>query len=315
MVAALVAEASLGPQIDQAPSALLMLGTMPVDSARQAIAKIMNDRAQEGAQPWTSAGLLGANTSDPAMLVLAKNVYHNTAARRTARSSNIGRSAPSGRAGTSRAPQRGERRRAPGRRPVRAAGAQPGGGPTVTLPATADPVDRDWIVAADSLIVELNRQLRAAAYVGRAKGTHSKASKPSEIAELAQLPIALHEGARVTAYSVVHWPDGVASEMGTTSIAPLDLYYVRIEQEETPDRLLAYYKRQAGTHDVHDLQGGGSWIDSLARDKTSAMVSGGAPGTRVSLDVRIVKSTAGIADSESQRIVVEVLIVRIPDLT
>ena len=76
-------------------------------------------------------------------------------------------------------------------------------------------MDRDWIVAADSLIVELNRQLRAAAYVGRAKGTHSKASKPSEIAELAQLPIALHEGARVTGYSVVHWPDGVASEMGT----------------------------------------------------------------------------------------------------
>ena len=103
--------------------------------------------------------------------------------------------------------------------------------------------------------------------------------------------------------------------MGTTTLAPLDLYYVRIEQEETPDRLLAFYKRQVGTHDVHDLLGGGSWIDGLERDKTSAMVSGGAPGTRVSLDVRIVKAAAGAADSEAQRVVVEVLIVRIPDLT
>ena len=307
MVDTLVAEVKLTPQFDQASNLLTLLGTMPIESSRQAIAKIMKEHAQDGPRPWISAGLLGINTGDPGMLVLAKDAYHNNATRRTTRPNTGSRTPSTLRSRSSRSlPPNSRTRSSRTSRPLPSRGSRTarGGAATVNLPSTMDAQDRAWIMATESLVVELNRQLLAAATVRRSK---AEAGKLGDEMASADMPLELHGGARVKSQYHVSWPEGIADKMGSSQVAPLDLHYVRIEQEDRPNRLVSHYRRFARKSEVRDLNSGGFWIDGLG--------VGIDPNSKISVDVRITKTGGNnLSDMEKQPVVVEILTVQIPDL-
>ena len=53
----------------------LLLATVPLDSAREKLGSLLEQRIDDGPDPWTSAGLFGTDVVDPALLVLAKQAY------------------------------------------------------------------------------------------------------------------------------------------------------------------------------------------------------------------------------------------------
>ncbi|MCA9185119.1 MAG: hypothetical protein KDA99_05845, partial [Planctomycetales bacterium] len=63
-------------------SELKFLQTLPTPESRAAIAELIEQFADEGPTALTSAGLLGSDISDPGIILLAKEAYHN---RRSAR--------------------------------------------------------------------------------------------------------------------------------------------------------------------------------------------------------------------------------------
>ena len=159
-------------------------------------------------------------------------------------------------------------------------------------------------MATESLVVELNGQLLAAATVRRKK---AQAGKPGNEMVSANMPLELHSGAQINSQYHVSWPEGIADKMGSSQVAPLDLHYVRIEQEDRPNRLVSHYRRFARKSEVRDLRSGGFWIDGLG--------SGIDPNSKISVDVRITKTGAyNLSDMEKQPVVVEILTVQIPDL-
>ncbi len=78
----------------------------------------------------------------------------------------------------------------------------------------------------------------------------------------ADRPIRLHRGANVVAEFRLRWPAQLDKRWADLPIAPLDLYYLRIEEEGRARTLLPIYRRQLPRAEEHDISGG-LWIDAF----------------------------------------------------
>ncbi|MCA9187433.1 MAG: hypothetical protein KDA99_17520, partial [Planctomycetales bacterium] len=94
----------------------------------------------------------------------------------------------------------------------------------------------------------------------------------------AAMPVELHRGAEVNAQYHVRWPRDAKPRVGDAHVAPMDLHYVRIEQEQRPKTLLGFYKRQAGKARI-DEQTEGTHLDGFVVNRDN--------GLRTSIDIYI----------------------------
>jgi hypothetical protein len=63
------------------PGPLKLIGAIPTALARGNLNEIVTANAYRGPAPWNAAGMFGRSTTDPAFLIMAKNLYHNPARR------------------------------------------------------------------------------------------------------------------------------------------------------------------------------------------------------------------------------------------
>lgn len=104
----------------------------------------------------------------------------------------------------------------------------------------------------------------------------------------AELPVTLHEGARVIASYRLICPDEVASRLPGVEVAPLALHYVCVEGEGRANALLGHYREQLKGAKVRPLADFGRWVDYLG--------PGSQPGRKRSIDVMItLRDQAAIA--------------------
>ena len=132
----------------------------------------------------------------------------------------------------------------------------------------------DWESTIETFVEDLCTQMRSAARAS---------SSPAESGSTdARPPFRLHPRANVVAQLHVRWPDQLDPKWAGVPIAPLELHYVRIEEEEQkPRTVMNLYTRQLSRADKHDLSGGGMWLDDLNRRE------------RRSIDVRITSEDGG----------------------
>jgi hypothetical protein len=125
------------------------------------------------------------------------------------------------------------------------------------------------------------------------------------------MPINLHRGAVVAAEYHARWPDHAQAKLPGAQVAPLEIHYVRIEEENRPAKLAGLYQRQAGRNAIVRESDGGGWIDALVEDPQTH--------ERRSVDIRIYNDPSGagvnaeLRPSEERPIVVEILTISVPN--
>jgi hypothetical protein len=130
-----------------------------------------------------------------------------------------------------------------------------------------------WLKTSESLLVQLCQQCRAAA------------TAPTEDAKAAdKMPIRAHTRAKVVARYDLTCPADAAGKLGEFKLDPIDIHYVRIEEENQYSRLEKHYRR-LGKPRQRPFGPNGVRFDSLRDSKT--------PGYKLSTDVLITRSGGG----------------------
>jgi len=86
----------------------------------------------------------------------------------------------------------------------------------------------------------------------------ARSSKPAA----ANLPLALHPGAKVTVRYDASWPDDLAGKLPDSTPTPLTIHYAQVEIEGDVKKLLPHYERAMRTH-VRRRTDDGVWFDAL----------------------------------------------------
>jgi len=125
-----------------------------------------------------------------------------------------------------------------------------------------------------------------------------------------ELPYELNEGANVVATHHVRWPDDVQDRIKDQTLAPLEVFYVRLECEDILTKVASHYQGQLGHSQTRFLENEGRWLDLTEELDT---------GWNRSADVFIQRAAAENANTndeeESRRrvepepLVVEILVV------
>lgn len=112
---------------------------------------------------------------------------------------------------------------------------------------------QEWVSRIEPFVTQLCARCDAAA---RAQ---SPTKKP-DAASLEAVPVRLHKDAHVVAQHSVRLPRGIDPRFSGVPVAPLEMHYVRIEEEGDPQRLYKIYRNQAGHSQERNISGG-KWID------------------------------------------------------
>jgi hypothetical protein len=275
-------------RLDTRADLVRILASMPTAGARRNLQKLFDKFQDEGPSSFTTAGLLGQNLMDPAFLLVAKKAYHDKETQRPAR----GRAAPQN-------------------DPYGGYGAAGGA-------AGLDP----WEQEVETYVRFLSETLAQGESPWQAEATADvdgdAGAEPAETGSDAEvdtgprgaMPVRLHRGAEVVEEYHARWPTDVADKLPGANIGPLEIHYVRIEEENRPAQLAASYRRQAGRKPIERTSDGGGWIDGL--------VENGPTGDRHSIDIRIYNDpdTSGVnaqlRPNDERPIVIEILTVTIP---
>jgi len=134
---------------------LYLMGTIPLEPARQAMRDLLAKHKKDGARLWSSAGLMGRQPVDPAMLVLVKTTYHGDGKK------------------TRRRPRHGRRTR-----------RDPGAGQE----ASNDP----WSTETEQFVAQLCEQFHAAASGAVELSEEEKKSLPVRLYRGAHITARLH---------------------------------------------------------------------------------------------------------------------------
>jgi hypothetical protein len=278
-------------RLDTRADLVRILAAMPTSGARRNLQKLFEKFEGDGPASFTTAGLLGQNLTDPAFLLVAKKAYHDKETQRPARGRGAG-----------------------------AAGAADayGGYGAAGGAAGIDP----WEQEVEAYVRFLSETLaqgdspwqadEASADEEAAEPT-AGSSAPEESGPRSAMPVRLHRGAEVVDEYHARWPADVADKLPGANIGPLEIHYVRIEEENRPAQLATSYRRQAGRKPIERTSDGGGWIDGL--------VENGQTGDRHSIDIRIFNDpdTSGVnaqlRPNDPRPIVIEILTVTIPGAT
>lgn len=175
---------------------------------------------------------------------------------------------------------------------------------SATLLQQQQEVDRAWAELAGTLALDWCDRCRTAAH-DRDAVERSRGREVDWTEGLARLPIELHSADGITATHHATWGRDAATSPGTT-LDPLSVNYVRIEERTRPTQLLAYYDRVLPEHKQRVIEDGVCFEGILGNTE---------PGFLRSADVRITRAAPEVRrlPEQEQDLVVEILIVTIRD--
>ncbi|MBN1393889.1 MAG: hypothetical protein JW959_02575 [Pirellulales bacterium] len=192
---------------------VLLAGTIPQDSTRVALNKLLRERWKEGPKALETAGLTDKVVADPGLLTLIKM---------------LPRSDPKSSAqGANRA-------------------TRPTGGKInkrIEEALKEQKLKEEWMDFSAKLVPLWCKRFHAAAVVRQNESENSDAKTAA--------PLKLPEGfelsphARVSASYRLRWPEEAPPEIAALNVGPLEVYYIRVEEMNTPRKATAYYCRQA----------------------------------------------------------------------
>ena len=278
------------PNLEKQPDLVLLAATIPYDSTRAVLARLLKKRWLDGPEALGTASLADRVT-DPGLLVLVKL----TTSRREAKT---------GGGAISVGPRGGPRSR-----------TMPGGGngrPGEGLnPAQKkEKAEQDWMTVSSSLVTAWCKRFQAIAQA-KEKALAESGNLAADVAPKLPADFDLDAGARVISSCRVVWPQEGPPGMSDQKPSPLEVHYIRAEETGKPKKVLSFYKQQAQakTNDLRTLDKS-TWVDGLRILPQT--------GRRRSIDVLLSYSDSRAAedmakDDEEADLIVEILTVEIKD--
>ena len=276
--------------LEKQPQAVVLAATIPLDSTRAILAKILRKRWNDGPKALETAGLTDRAITDPGFLAVVKMSGTRHESATTPRASDL--TAPR----TGRSPRPGPAY----------GGARLGDAAQKKLQA-----EQDWMDVSANLVLGWCKRFNAAA---SAKESGDEAGQTiGDAADLKQRSgFALADGARVVASRRVLLPGAAPADFAQVRSDTLEVYYVRAEETARPKKALRYYCQQAKSSlaDARTIDRR-VWFDSIR--------PGSQKDRRRSIDVLITRPEGGVAKAdgadEEADLTIEVLIVEIKDPT
>ena len=240
----------------QAPLVLLA-STMPVDSTRSSLHRLLQQHWKDGPGALESAGLFDHVISDPGFLALVKMLPRKAVEEPKRAVPTLSR-LRNRRGDRGQDDRRGTEDRASGApgegMPGEMDASDPAGrmGPPGAGRGQGKPQEPDlaWMTASEELLrVVCERLLAAAQATGGGQAGEG-------------LPFEVRDDALVTAELHLDWPGSQPENLSGVSLGQMKLHYLRAECQTKISTLEAYYRRQLGSPDIRPVQDG-SWIDSV----------------------------------------------------
>ena len=223
--------------LEREPNLVLLASTIPQDSTRAALAKLLRKRWNDGPRALETAGLTDQLIVDPGLLVLMKM--------------NPRKENKSAIRGMSGMPSRG----------IRPVHAMPGNGRTsdsLSLAQRKEQAEQDWMTVSAKMVTAWCTRLYAVALAREKAAAWGGLATPKLPADLT-----LGEDARVTAACHLVWPKEAPAEVSELKLGLLDVSYFRVVESNKPKRAIAAYARQMQirTSDARMLDRA-VWLDS-----------------------------------------------------
>jgi len=240
--------ANVGSLEGQAPLVLLA-STMPVDSIRSSLHRLLQQHWQDGPDALESAGLFDQVISDPAFLALVKMLPRKAVEEPKRAAPTLSR-LRGRRTGGGQEDRRGAPDMAsemPG--DMEAMDMEGRMGPPGAGRGKPQEPDRAWMIASEELVRVVCERLYAAAQGAGGQGGEG-------------LPFEVREDAQVTAELHLDWPGTQPQKLTGVSLGQMKLHYLRAECQTKIGTLESFFRRKLGSPEIRSIQDG-SWIDSV----------------------------------------------------
>jgi hypothetical protein len=271
---------------------VLLAGTIPHDSTRAALARVLRKYSSEGPKPLEAAGWPERIITDPGLVVLVKSLPRRETKPAKAPAGGQPRVAGPARSGSAAAAKAAEAAKQAAQKKEQ-----------------KERAEQDWLAVSSKLVAVWCKRLHAAAAV-KEKAAGEAARPVGEAAPKLPDDFELDAGAKVVAAYHALWPDEAPPAMLQQEPSPLEVHYVRVEETKKPKTAIGFYSRQAQAKpsDIRTIDNG-VWIDSLRPVSQN--------DRRRSLDVLITRTVRKAGDlskdEEETELVVDILIIEIKD--
>jgi hypothetical protein len=250
--------------LDSSARLLLLASTMPLDSTRSTLHRVLQRRWEDGPSGLESGGLLDEVISDPGFLVLVKMLPRKAPPEQTAPIRPSLNRMRRGRTGAERGPYGRPPEEEGGREGMMPGEMGPGaeeymrpgmgpGGPGRERGQTPEEPDLAWMATSEELVRLVCERLLAAA---KAAGGGARAD--------GEMPVEVRDDASVVAEYHLEWPGAEQEKLSGVPLGGLKLHYLRAEFDTRLSTLESYYKRQLGSFDDPRPIHNGSWMDSVS---------------------------------------------------
>jgi len=261
--------------LDQGARLLALAAAIPTDAVRAALYETLKRNWQDGPAGLPSGEALLAGPCEPGFLVVLKTLLRKSPGGAAARTVVTPRpSSPEG---------------------VRAWGNG----------RESERLRNEWCAYQGKLVFAICRAL--ATGEGDRRAGIEESSRGESAGSRPDLPLEVHQDARVVVRCHRGWPADAAGVLGGFRPDPLEVWYVRIHQSTARYKaILAHYRRRMRSPVELPLVGGqGVWL--------AACGPGGDPSKRLSLDVLVYKAKpeAASVPNEEEKVTVEILAVEI----
>jgi hypothetical protein len=284
---------------DKQPQLVLLAMTIPQDSTRAALAKMLKKHWYEGPKTLETAGLIDKVIADPGLLPIIKMWPRKESPSTTKASdpaaSRRGRAAP----------------------PV----AAPGGGGRGEAAKKKQEAEQDWMDISAKLASGWCKRFGAAT---SAKESGEASDKPAGDDGEAKLPegFELAHAAEVVASHRVVLPGAAPAGFSQAQPSTLEVYYVRAKESAKPKKVIAYYSKQAAARpaDVRTFEGK-TWIDTKGpapqkdRRRSIDVLISRPEGAAAPAPVSTGKGKEKLNVEDEVDLTIEILIIEIKDPT
>ena len=266
---------------EREPNLVLLAGTIPYDSTRVALAKLLRARWSDGPEALEAVGLIDGPITDPGLLVLIKMLPRKDV--QDASRGSVG------------VPYRGPRN-------ARA-------GDTTSPAQKREQAQQDWMAVSSDLVFAWCERFHALVL--------AKKKVLAERGDLAREPtfelpagFAWGNGTKVIAAHHVVWPDEIPTEVSDPKPSLLKVHYLRALETNTLKKAVSFYSRQMQVKksNIRTIDNA-TWLDSQRLlPKTDR---------RRSIDVLITRADGHASDAarddEEADLLIEVLVSEIKD--
>jgi hypothetical protein len=274
--------------LEKQPELIMLAATIPQDSTRSALFKILRKRWTDGPKGLDTAGMADKAFTDPGFLVMVKMLPRKDAAKAAAGPGSGGMQPP------------------PANRPARANAAE---GATLRPAQKRAQSEQEWMAVSSKLVGAWRKRCQAAALAQ--KKAEEESSNPVEVTPKMPPDFTLNTGTKVIAGFHATWPAEMPEELAETKPGILEICYIYAEETNKPKKTAGYYSRQAGVRltDARPLDNT-MWLDGLrvvsqSDHRRSVDVFISRPGSNQLGDL--------IRDDMEADLIIEVLTIEIKD--